>query len=65
MAPYRAKYGKKGLATTRPGSIIRKHIPIKTNQWDEQQPGFVEADTVAHCGSSVANKITMGTQVTY
>jgi hypothetical protein len=54
MAPYRAKYCNKGLTTTKPGSIIKKHIPIKTNQWDEQQPGFLEADTVAHCGSSVA-----------
>ncbi len=27
-------------------------MPIKTNQWDEAQPGFQEADTVAHCGSS-------------
>lgn len=54
IAPSRAKFCKKGLATTKPGSIIKKHIPIKTNQWDEQKPGFLEADTVAHCGSSVA-----------
>ena len=33
---------------------IKKHIPVKTNQWDEQEPGFLEADTVAHCGSSTA-----------
>ncbi len=54
MAPYRPRYTKKGLATTKPGSIIKKHIPVKTNQWDETKPGFLEADTVAHCGSSVA-----------
>lgn len=54
MAPSRAKFCKKGLATTKPGSIIKKHIPVKTNQWNEQKPGFLEADTVAHCGSSVA-----------
>ena len=54
MAPSRAKFCKKGLATTKPGSIIKKHIPVKTNQWDEQKPGFLEADTVAHCGTSVA-----------
>jgi len=33
---------------------LRKHIPIKTNQWDESRPGFLEADTVAHCGNSMA-----------
>jgi hypothetical protein len=54
MAPDRAKCNKIGLATTKPGSIIKKHIPIKTNQWDERIPGFLEADTVAHCGNSMA-----------
>ncbi len=54
IKPFRAKYGKTGLATTKPGSIIKKQIPIKTNQWDESVPGFIEADTVAHCGNSTA-----------
>ncbi len=54
MASDRAKCNKIGLATTKPGSIIKKHIPIKTNQWDERIPGFLEADTVAHCGNSMA-----------
>ena len=52
MAPLRAKYRKQGLATTKPGSLLRHHIPIKTEQWDESQPGFVEVDTVAHCGTT-------------
>jgi len=52
MAPMRSKFNKRGVATTKPGSILKKHIPIKTNQWDETKPGFIEADTVAHCGSS-------------
>lgn len=50
----RNKIGKLGLATTKPGSILKSHIPIKTNQWDERHPGYLEADTVAHCGTSVA-----------
>lgn len=54
LAPLRRRYTKAGLATTRPGSLLKKHIPIRTNQWDEQTPGFLEADTVAHCGSSMA-----------
>ena len=52
LAKHRPKFTKRGLATTKPGSIIRKQIPIKTNQWDESIPGFIEADTVAHCGTS-------------
>ncbi len=54
MVPTRSKFNKLGLATTKPGAIIKKHIPVKTNQWDETRPGFIEADTVAHCGNSTA-----------
>lgn len=42
------------FCTTKPGSLLKVHIPIKTNQWDESIPGFVEADTVAHCGDSLS-----------
>jgi len=54
MKPDRAKYQKKGLTFTKPGTLIKKHIPIKTNQWDETKPGFIEVDSVAHCGNSGA-----------
>ena len=54
MAKDRAKFGKLGLSTTKPGSILKKHIPVKTGQWDENCPGFLEVNTVAHCGTSVA-----------
>lgn len=52
MMTYRRHYTKQGLSTTKPGSILKKHILIKTKQWNESIPGFVEADTVAHCGTS-------------
>lgn len=54
LAKERKKISKQGLSTTKPGSLIKKKVPIKTNQWDETRPGFVEADTVAHCGTTVA-----------
>ncbi len=54
LRAHRKRYSKIGLATTKPGSLIRKQIPIKTKQWDESRPGFIEADTVAHCGGSVS-----------
>lgn len=50
----RRKMTRLGLSTTKPGKLLKKHVPIKTNQWDETKPGFIEADTVAHCGNSVA-----------
>jgi len=48
----RARYGKHGRSTTKPGTLLRKQIPIATNQWDETRPGFLEADMVAHCGET-------------
>lgn len=51
---FRNRYKKHGLSTTKPGSILKEFIPIKTNQWSETIPGFLEADTVAHCGTSIA-----------
>jgi hypothetical protein len=52
LKPVRARYANHGRATTKPGTLLRKHIPVKTNQWDEFRPGFLEADTVAHCGTT-------------
>ena len=54
LSKYRSRYYKRGLGTTKPGSILKQHIPIKTKQWDETRPGYLEADTVAHCGTSVS-----------
>jgi len=54
LKPVRVKYKGRGRSTTKPGTLLRKQIPIKTNQWDESRPGFMEADTVAHCGTSMA-----------
>jgi hypothetical protein len=47
---------KKVFSTTKPGSLLKKNIPIKTSSWDETRLGFGELDTVAHCGSSAAGE---------
>lgn len=59
LRPVRARYKGSGRSTTKPGTLLRKHIPVKTNQWDETRPGFVEADTVAHCGTSTAGSYAL------
>jgi hypothetical protein len=55
---------KRGLSGTKPGKILKKHIPIKTDQWDEDKPGFLEADTVAHCGTSLAGSFVWSLTMT-
>jgi len=53
LRPYRKLGGRKPLSTTRPGSLLKSAIPIRTfADWKEDQPGFMETDLVAHCGES-------------
>jgi site-specific recombinase XerD len=41
----------RGFSLTQAGPLLKHQIPIRTfQQWNETQPGFVEADLVAHCG---------------
>lgn len=52
LEPIRLKYRGKGRSLTKPGTLLRNQIPVKTDQWDEFRPGFIESDTVHHCGES-------------
>ena len=54
LKPIRATAGRRGLSGTKPGTLLKKQIPIQAGAWDVAQPGFMEADTVAHCGDSLA-----------
>ncbi|MBM3157998.1 MAG: transposase family protein, partial [Chloroflexi bacterium] len=53
LKPYRKIGGRRGFTTTRPGSLLKNMIPIRTfTDWQENQPGFVEIDLVSHCGET-------------
>lgn len=54
LQPVRFEEKRHGLSTTKPGTLLKKAIPIRTfADWDDARPGFVEVDLVAHCGESV------------
>jgi hypothetical protein len=59
LKPIRPKFKKRGLSCTKPGSLLRKLIPIKTDQWDEFNPGCIESDTVHHCGESTEGQYVL------
>ena len=51
LAPERSRLEVKGRSGTKPGSILKSQIPIRTfAEWDERSPGFCEIDLVAHDG---------------
>lgn len=39
---------------TKPGTLLKHHIPIKTDNWDVRTPGFTEIDLVSHSGNSAS-----------
>ena len=62
---FTARRGQKpvGLSTTRPGTLLKQHIPIRTfSDWNEDAAGFVEADLVAHCGETTAGEYLKTTE---
>jgi hypothetical protein len=45
---------RRSKSTTKPGTLLKHAIPVRTfSEWNENKPGFIEADLVAHCGDSV------------
>ncbi len=41
---------------TKPGTLLKHHIPIKTDQWDVTEPGFCEIDLVSHSGPNASGE---------
>jgi hypothetical protein len=51
LAPQRRKHQLRGRGATKPGSLLKSQIPVRTwNDWDDARPGFVEIDLVCHDG---------------
>ena len=54
LAPLRV--AGRGRSLTRPGTLLRHQIPIRGSLWEEGKAGWLEVDTVALCGGSVAGE---------
>jgi len=53
LATDRATFRLRGRSHTKPGSLLKDSIPIRTwAQWDDAVPGFVEIDLVGHEGGN-------------
>ena len=54
LRPWKQNRGRHSFSTTKTGSLLRNAIPIRTfADWQENSPGFIEVDLVAHCGESL------------
>lgn len=53
LRSWRRLGGRRPFTTTKPGSLLKSSIPIRTfTDWQEDRPGFLEVDLVSHCGES-------------
>lgn len=53
----RKRQVRKGIyGRTKPGTLLKHQIPIKTDHWNVKSPGFTEVDLVSHSGSSAAGE---------
>jgi hypothetical protein len=43
--------GRRLYGRTKPGSLLKHQVPIKTDRWDVKQPGYSEIDLVSHSGN--------------
>ena len=65
LAGERRKHQLKGRSHTKPGSLLKSQIPIRTwADWDDAKPGFVEIDLVAHDGGNAAGEYAFTLTVT-
>jgi hypothetical protein len=65
LKPERKKYELRGRSLTKPGTLLKHQIPIRTfSEWDEQKPGFVEIDLVGHDGGELRGDFIQTLNVT-
>jgi hypothetical protein len=65
LAGERAKMVARGRSHTKPGSLLKSQIPIRTwADWDDAVPGFVEIDLVGHEGGVASGEFCFTLTVT-
>ncbi len=65
LAKERRKQTIKGRSNTKPGTLLKHQIPIRTfSEWDEQRPGFTEIDLVGHDGGDAHGEFAQTLDVT-
>jgi hypothetical protein len=50
LAPDKRTISRRLYGRTKPGTLLKHHIPVKTDHWDVTEPGFTEVDLVSHSG---------------
>ena len=54
LRPYKRRLRRRLYGRTKPGTLLKHHIPLKTDHWEVEVPGFTEIDLVSHSGNSAS-----------
>ena len=52
LRPRRSELRRRHYGRTKPGTLLKHQIPIRSERWEVGEPGWGEIDTVHHCGDS-------------
>jgi len=64
LAPAKRRLRTRRYGRTKPGTLLKHHIPLKTDHWDVTVPGFTELDLVAHAGGRADGEFAHSLNVT-
>ena len=64
LAPRKRRLRTRRYGRTKPGSLLKHHIPLKTDHWAVTVPGFAEVDLVAHAGSRADGEFAHSLNIT-
>jgi hypothetical protein len=64
LQPLKSRLRHRLYGRTKPGTLLKHHIPIKTDHWDVSSPGFTEVDLVSHSGSCAEGEFAHSFNVT-
>jgi len=64
LAPQKRQLQKRLYGRTKPGTLLKHPIPLKTDRWDVATPGFTEIDLVSHSGNSADGEFVHSLNVT-
>jgi hypothetical protein len=56
LAPVRAQH-QGSTRPTKPGNMLRESIPLRGGSWQENEAGWIEADTVGLCGGCSSGEV--------
>jgi len=64
LQPLKRQLGRRLYGRTKPGSLLKHHIPLQTSSWTEARPGFAEIDLVSHSGNAASGEFLHSLNVT-